>query len=160
MPKGPKSKKRRKYYDHFFFLLKQWPKLNSIPSSTRSYCFRIAESEGPILKWYATVELPERIKINYPGTVWHKFMQTKKPIGAEKKPSAYAKMKEENVRLQEELDEKERQLRRGERIDWQRDSIPKIAKIIAEELGTAQLVFELADELKDEAERIEAASHC
>jgi hypothetical protein len=94
------------------------PDLEELDKTSKSHAVWLAKNFAAVEEWRATLAVNQRDQLNHPGVVKRRYEATHgeaKSPDAKKPLSPMDKLKSENVRLQEELDAKEAELRRLKR---------------------------------------------
>jgi hypothetical protein len=80
-------------------------KFSKMDSSDRARLLKVMEHKHEIEGWRTTLTETERKRLNHPSTVWRKWQARTKVSDPtkEKKPSAFQRLREQNIELQEQL---------------------------------------------------------
>ena len=109
-----------------------------INEGTRNRLLECLQHKTEIEKWRARLTDAERFRFNHPDTILRKWKAASAVPNPNTLPktSAYAKLKEANIELQERLHRAKCELARGGGDLWTPDDIPQdIAKVMLERLS-------------------------
>jgi hypothetical protein len=108
-----------------------------IDKCTRNHLLECLQHRAEIAKWRANLTAAEQFSFNHPTTVlrkWRRATLVPDPNGPPK-TSAFAKLKEANIELQERLHRAEREIARDNDDLWTpRDTADDIARVVLERL--------------------------
>jgi hypothetical protein len=99
-----------------------------IDKCTRNHLLECLQHRVEIAKWRACLTEAERFSFNHPTTVlrkWQAATVVRDPNAAPKPPSAFAKLKEANIDLQERLHRAEREIKAGGGDLWKSTDKPE-----------------------------------
>jgi hypothetical protein len=114
----------------------------NLDQGDRARLFEVMSHLAEIEAWLATLTTGERVRLNHPTSIlrkWKGSIVVADPNAAPKPPSAYAKMKEVNVDLQERLHRAEREIAAHGGDLWGPEDNPAIiAKIMLVQLSPSK----------------------
>jgi hypothetical protein len=129
--------------------------------AVRSRLLDIIDNYSKVHAWRETLPLSQKLLWNHPTTIWRKCPVFRKPGAAADKPptpSPMAKLKASLVDAEEKLQKAEAQLNQagsGSNIDFEKDSLPDIAQMIAGSLVTASRIRQVIKLLSKKAKLLE-----
>jgi hypothetical protein len=122
-------------------IMGEWLRSHSfhlIDKSARNRLCECLQHQVEIEKWRAALTEAERFRYNHPDTVlrrWKRATIILDPNASPRPPSAFAKLKEANVSLQERLHRAEREIARSNDDLWTpHDTACDIARVVLERL--------------------------
>jgi hypothetical protein len=114
----------------------------NLDKGDRARLFEIMSHLAEIEAWLATLTTNERLRLNHPTTVlrkWRAATVIPDANAAPKPPSAFAKLKEANIDLQERLHRTEREIKAGGGDLWKPTDRPEdIAEVMVTTLSLAK----------------------
>jgi hypothetical protein len=127
-------------YNEAFGLRLQQHGFDRLDKGDRWRLLECMQHRDEIEAWRSTVPLNKRLQWNHPATVLRRWKATQVIPGAAKKPSAYAQLRDDHVRMIDENTRLQREIASSGGDLWAAtDRAEDIARVMATKLSTTKL---------------------